>query len=248
MVLTILGNVSGVATPARRVTPVDRIQYPAVAAHRGGKAIHPEGSMTAFRAIVNDHPGMVLEMDVRPLKDGTLVVFHDVTVDKVGVGGVTGKVEDMTPEQWRALRVRNADGTATGPAAFLTDVLDEFGGTDVVLLIELKDYSDAARNAYVEQCWPYRDQIISACFNGPVNNVLTGSGFHGQHLVSGVPAKYQDGVTNVCMKHSSITPEVVADVHAKGLRLWAWTVNDTTTKNALYALGVDGVITDNPNI
>lgn len=247
IVLTILGNVSGVATPAVRKSPVDRIKYPAVAAHRGGRDTHPEGSMTAFRTIVADHPGMVLEMDVRPLKDGTLVVCHDATVDRIAAGGVTGKVADMSVGDWGVLRVHNTDGAKTGPAAFLADVLTEYGGTNVVLCIELKDYSDAARNEYVRQCWPYRDQIISACFDTTVNRVLSNSGFHGQHLTSVVPAKYQDGVTNVCMKHSNITPEVVADVHALGLKLWAWTVNDTATKDRLYKLGVDGIITDNPD-
>lgn len=245
--MTLLGAIDGVTVPTRVRTPVERIRYPAVAAHRGGRDLYPEGSMLAFQAIVANHPGMVLEMDVRPLKDGTLVICHDATVDRIAVGA-TGRVADMSPAQWRALKVHNTDGSKVGPAAFLSDVLTEYAGTGVVLCIELKDYTDAARNEYVKQCWPYRGQIISACFNSAVNRVLTGSGFHGQQLVSGVPAKYEPDVNNVCMNHANITPKVVSDVHALGLRLWAWTVNDTTTKAALYRLGVDGIITDNPTI
>lgn len=241
-----IGDLTQVVSPARVPTPVDRIVYPAVAAHRGGRDVYPEGSMAAFRAIAQKYPGMVLEMDVRPLKDGTLVVCHDATVDRIAEGGKTGRVADMSPDQWRTLKVHNTDGTVTGPAAFLADVLEEFGGTEMVLMIELKDYTPAARNRYVEQCWPYRDQIIGCCFDQPVNRIIGGSGFHGQYLASTPPAAYPAGMNCVALAHQNITAQVVADVHAQGYRLWAWTVNDTATKNRLIALGVDGIITDNP--
>jgi Glycerophosphoryl diester phosphodiesterase len=187
-------------------------------------------------------------MDVRPLKDGTLVVCHDATVDRIAVGGVTGRVDQMTVAQWSKLLVRNTGGTTSGPAAFLSDVLTEFGTTSTVLMIELKDYTDDARNEYVRQLWPYRDQIIGACFNQTVNRVIAGSGFHGQHLANSPPATYPDRMNCVALGYTTITPAVVAAVHAKNQRLWAWTVNDAATKDRLVAMGVDGIITDDPTI
>ncbi len=45
-----------------------------------------------------------------------------------------------------------------------------------------------------------------------------------------------------------VTANVVATVHARGLKLIPWTVNDTTGMKALIALGVDGIITDYPDL
>lgn len=45
-----------------------------------------------------------------------------------------------------------------------------------------------------------------------------------------------------------VTANMVKIVHDKGLLLIPWTVNDTTAMKALIALGVDGIITDYPNL
>lgn len=247
-VLSTVGDINQLSVRTRLSDPVRNIAYPAIAAHRGGRDLYPEGSMIAFRACVANYPGTILEMDVRPLKDGTLVVCHDATVDRIATGGVTGKVADMTVSQWQALKVKNTSGTATGQAAFLSDVITEYGGTDVVLMIELKDYSEAARNRYVEQLWPYREQLVSACFDTNVARMLAGSGFSGQYLATKPPAEYPPWADHVALLHENITPTVVQQAHAAGAKLWAWTVNDAATKHRLLAMGVDGIITDNPTI
>lgn len=45
-----------------------------------------------------------------------------------------------------------------------------------------------------------------------------------------------------------VDSELVKMVHAKKMRLIPWTVNDTTSMQKLIQLGVDGIITDYPNI
>jgi glycerophosphoryl diester phosphodiesterase len=45
-----------------------------------------------------------------------------------------------------------------------------------------------------------------------------------------------------------VTPAMVADAHAAGLELLPWTVNDPATMRALIDLGVDGIITDYPDL
>jgi glycerophosphoryl diester phosphodiesterase len=47
---------------------------------------------------------------------------------------------------------------------------------------------------------------------------------------------------------SLVTPEVVAAAHDAGLRVVAWTVNDPAQFCALVRVGVDGVITDRPDL
>ena len=45
-----------------------------------------------------------------------------------------------------------------------------------------------------------------------------------------------------------VTPELVKACHAKGLKLVPWTVNDVAEMQKLQSWGVDGLITDYPNL
>jgi glycerophosphoryl diester phosphodiesterase len=44
-----------------------------------------------------------------------------------------------------------------------------------------------------------------------------------------------------------VTPTMVADAHARGLKVIPWTCDDPATIDALMDMGVDGIITDYPN-
>jgi len=45
-----------------------------------------------------------------------------------------------------------------------------------------------------------------------------------------------------------ISPRLVERCHAVGAAVWAWTVNDADVIEALAAVGVDGVVTDDPRL
>ena len=45
-----------------------------------------------------------------------------------------------------------------------------------------------------------------------------------------------------------VNQEVVSFIHSKGIKLIPWTVNETETMKELVELGVDGIITDYPNL
>ncbi|WP_045738985.1 glycerophosphodiester phosphodiesterase family protein [Xanthomonas sp. MUS 060] len=95
-----------------------------VVAHRGchnpapehGFAGHaPENSLSGLERCVTVGVDM-LETDIRRAGDGTLVMFHDATVDRTTNG--SGKVAEMTWPQLSKLRLRDDEG---GADAALTD-------------------------------------------------------------------------------------------------------------------------------
>ncbi|MDY4294850.1 MULTISPECIES: glycerophosphodiester phosphodiesterase family protein [unclassified Xanthomonas] len=95
-----------------------------VVAHRGchnpapahGFAGHaPENSLLGLERCVTLGVDM-LETDIRRAGDGTLVMFHDATVDRTTDG--TGKVAELTWPQLSRLRLRDDEGGADAP---LTD-------------------------------------------------------------------------------------------------------------------------------
>lgn len=48
--------------------------------------------------------------------------------------------------------------------------------------------------------------------------------------------------------YALVTPELLANAHTRHLKVIPWTVNDTATAAKLLRFGVDGIITDYPNI
>lgn len=104
-------------------------------AHRG---LHgpgaPENSAAAFRAAIAAGHG--IELDVQPAADGTPLVFHDDTLDRMA--GITGPVRGLTTAQAAGVRLAGTDeGIQT-----LAEVLELVAGR-VPLLVEIKDQDGA---------------------------------------------------------------------------------------------------------
>lgn len=102
------------------------VQY----AHRGlhNKNI-PENSLRAFEGAVEK--GLGIELDIQLSKDGTVMVFHDFTLNRVA--GVDGKVIDYTAEELQGMSLNGQpDGIPT-----LEQVLQTVDGR-VPLIIEIK--------------------------------------------------------------------------------------------------------------
>jgi glycerophosphoryl diester phosphodiesterase len=47
--------------------------------------------------------------------------------------------------------------------------------------------------------------------------------------------------------HKPITPELVTELHRRGMALWVYTVNNESRMLELSAMGVDGITTDVPD-
>ncbi|MEC4017814.1 glycerophosphodiester phosphodiesterase [Streptomyces sp. H27-D2] len=100
-------------TAAAARTPVFLARHPVTAgalppvtytAHRGGALEAPENSMSGLAAAFASRTAQVLDFDTRMLRDGTLVVMHDATLDRTT--DRTGPVRALTARQWKAVRLR----------------------------------------------------------------------------------------------------------------------------------------------
>lgn len=132
---------------------------PLLIAHRGGKGLRPENTLSAF-ALAQESGADLLELDVHLTADGQLVVIHDDTVDRTTDG--SGSVRDMTLEQIRALDAGHRYETATaesdaGAYPFrgaglriptFSEVLQEFPALQ--FLIEIKPNSSETASALCE--------------------------------------------------------------------------------------------------
>ncbi len=113
------------SAPARRVL---------VIAHRGAHAVAPENTLAAFRKAIELGCDYV-EMDVRPTRDGALVIMHDATVDRTTDGA--GKVADLT-----LARIRDLDAGVKRGKAWIGEKVPTFDDALAVCRGKIKVYVD----------------------------------------------------------------------------------------------------------
>ncbi len=111
-----------------------------VVAHRGDWHEAPENSLAGMRHCI-DMGVDVIEIDIRRTKDGRFVVIHDKDVDRTTTG--TGRVDELTFEQIRELRLREKSGAPTDERVpSIEEVIDLARGKVLVYLDKTDDMID----------------------------------------------------------------------------------------------------------
>jgi glycerophosphoryl diester phosphodiesterase len=243
---------------------------PLLIAHRGGAGLAPENTMLAFQRAVEDWGADMIEMDVRATSDGHCVVIHDHTVDRTTNG--TGNVADFTLAEIQQLDAGynfSGDGGKTFPfrgkgvrIPTIDEVLTKL--PPVRLTVEVKTHAAqrglfaaiAAANA--------TDRVIAAGMHDRDRNMFPQ--YRGAKSASAEQAKrfymmHRLHIDRLHRLHADVVqiPErwggrqVVTAALARALRrisvpLHVWTVNDPADMNRLLDYGVDGLISDRPDI
>ncbi len=226
---------------------------PAVWAHRGARAAAPENTIEAFTlAAALGADGV--ELDARRTADGHLVLSHDATAPGVGT----------LCELTRAEIQRRRPDIPT-----LDDALDACVGMRVN--IEIKnlagdpdhdpDERAAATVVAMLQERGRRDDVLVSSFSlAAIDRVraldesvptgfLTVIGFDPLEGVS-LAADRGHGAAHPDVRSlgGRTAAAVVEHAHARGVQVNVWTVNDPDEMRRLARAGVDGIITDVPDV
>lgn len=219
-----------------------------VYAHRGASAAEAENTVVAFRAAARMGADGV-ELDVRRTADGQAVVVHDATLaDGRPVAEIPlAEVPPAVPRLDQALdacaglvvnvEVKNAPwdpdfDPGEALAELVVRTLDERGGRDRVLVSSFGEGA-VARVRALEPSLP--TAFLTA--------VLTDDQVDA--LVDGVAAA---GHVALHPHHLTVTPHLLERCHGAGLAVNTWTVDDPDRIHALTALGVDGLVTNVPDV
>ncbi len=250
------GDSGGVASAAQLAPPL-------VIAHRGYSAVAPENTLAAFEAALRCGADMV-ETDLHPAADGSAVLIHDAEVS--ATTGGRGRVADL-----RAAELARLDaGSWFSPAyrgqrvpllADLLDLLTEHPGGQ--LLLELKGrWSTAQVAAAVQDVRRARavEQVVVQSFETStlahvqevapeVRRAVLLDEPDADALAQGRALRRDLGVVACNPGVASVVarPAAVAELHAAGLAVWPWTVDEPVLWRALSEAGVDGVITNRPD-
>ncbi|EKE18480.1 MAG: hypothetical protein ACD_9C00322G0002 [uncultured bacterium] len=218
--------------------------------HRGAMGYAPENTLNSFAKALDLGVDMV-ELDVYISIDGELVVIHDDKVDRTTDG--KGYVIEKTFSQLRNLDAGNGQKIPTLKEVF--DLVDR----KAEINIELKG-SNTAQSVSVlieeyvkERGWKYEDFLVSSFnhyelkkFHELIPEIRIGA------LITGIPvgfAEFAERVNawsvNLCMEF--INKEMVDDAHARGMKVFVWTANDSDDIEKMKLLGVDGIFSNFPD-
>lgn len=226
--------------------------------HRGAAGTHPENTMVSFRRAMELGVDGV-EFDVHRTLDGHLVVIHDPTVDRTTNG--TGMVMAMTLDEIRAL-----DAGVTKGA--------EFAGERVPTLRELIRSTPGELRLFLELKagsihYPGIEEDLLAILQeeGAMGRVQVSSFDHhalkrlhdlepglplgmlvSENLLDPVSMALELGCEAIHPRWEWVTKEMVEQAHAAGLKVNTWTVNHPFLVARMKHLGVDGIMSDYPDL
>lgn len=229
---------------------------PQIIAHRGGRKWGPENTMAVFRKCV-DNKIYGIELDIHRCKSGELVVIHDCELARTTSG--TGLVKDFNLEELRKLSAGKWFGKEfeSEKIPLLTEVLDLLDGK-VYLNIEIKnapiEYPGIEDDLIkILKSYKYTDQIIVSSFDHQVLKKLHDKApqYKLGFLDSAIPVKIDSyakevGASAWHPEFSEIRKDSVALAHAGGIKVNAWTINKESDWKVAVDIGIDGIVTDDP--
>lgn len=243
---------------------------PLLIAHRGGAALAPESTMAAFRRAVEWWGADLLEIDVHATRDGEVVVIHDGTVDRTTDG--TGPVAGFTLEELHRLDAGHRfspDGGRTFPfrgkgerIPTLDEVLRAFPAARVNVEVkdgraqqrvwELVHAHRATHRVLIAAGWR-RNRSLFGAYPGPTSASQEEVLAFWLHLRTRTTALWRPTVDafQVPERHGRlrvVTPRFVREAHARNVAVHVWTVDQETDMVRLLEWGVDGLVTDRPDV
>ncbi|WP_165372884.1 glycerophosphodiester phosphodiesterase [Pengzhenrongella frigida] len=240
-------------------------------AHRGASAFVPENTLAAFRRAIAVGADL-LELDVQRTRDGELVIMHDTSVARTTdarlalPGRGPWHVGDLTFDELRGLDAGSwkAPGFAGEPIPTLAEVIALLEHSPTGMLLELKSpdlYPGieaevvAQMNAfrgYVERSVATSRLVVESFDLASIRAYrrLERSvpiGVLGTPRASSLPelATWADQINPA---HRAINARYVAEIHRAGMRCLTWTVNHDAAMRRAINLGVDGIITNRPEL
>src|SRR5688572_2848530 len=229
-----------------------------VLAHRGASAYAPENTLAAFRLAIEQRADW-LELDVQQTKDGQLVVFHDLRVERTTNG--QGALRDLTLEQVRQLDAGSWYGPRFAGERVPTfeEVVALAQERGVRIFPEVKDprlYPGIEeRVAATIAAYGYEQNTIVQSFDMSslerlrlANPRLQLAALY--TATSPLRGEPPPGVKVIGPSWEQVAgdPSVVRDAHATGHQVVVWSVDGAGPVRQLLDARVDGIITSRPDV
>lgn len=218
--------------------------------HQGAGGYEPGNTLRSFRKALEFKLDFI-ELDIARCKTGEIVAIHDATVDRTTNG--KGFVADKTFQELRALDAGKGEKIPTLQEAL--DVVDRKTNVNIEIKGEgvAQTVVDIIEQYIKDKKWSYDNFLISS-FNHHELEIIHSVCPHIKlgAVVAGIPITYAECAVKVNayaihLSKEFITKVFVDDAHQRGLKVFAYTINDRNYLDKVRALGVDGIFTDFPD-
>jgi glycerophosphoryl diester phosphodiesterase len=237
------------------------MSLPLIIGHRGASAVAPENTMAAFReahAVGADG----IEFDVRLTRDGVPVVIHDSTLRRTG--GLPNRVADLTWAEISKVDVGSwfAGSFANETVPSLAELFTLFQSNNSTLYLEMKCDSPAEQRPLAEACVKAIDEhslksrVVVECFQLPALKILReidpeiktvalfeSSLLSAQRIINQAT---DIGAVALALPHRLARESLVEKAKAAGLHVAVWTMDDPAWIERARAIGIDALITNDP--
>ena len=222
-----------------------------VIGHRGASGYYPENTLLSFNEAVGQGADMI-ELDVHLTSDDEIVVIHDKTVDRTTDG--TGIIGNLSLKEVRGLDAGSGERIPT-----LDEVLSEIRG-NCSLDVELKGKDTAIpvlrmlKDQVRKGRWRPEDLMISSFSPIDLLELYDAScNIEMAVLIDNGPWGSEDfavdiGARSVHPNYKFLDRNFIARCRGLDLKLNTWTVNGPSKMSELIEWGVDGIITDHPDM
>lgn len=237
---------------------------PLAFAHRGG-ALLPvnEGIENTLRAIENVVAlgYRYIETDVQASADGEAFAFHDENLGRMAPDSEFGSrpFGELTAAQIRSVRTSGGE-----PVATIGEVLQAF--PDTKFNIDVKSEAVIEPTVRAIEATGAIDRVLIASFSGKrlatvrrrLPGVATSAGPAEVAALRLGPRPFGRFASRggaVCVQVPTtwrgrrlVTPGFIAAVHHRGMQVHVWTVDERAEMVDLLDMGVDGIVTDRPEL
>lgn len=229
-----------------------------VIGHRGAAARAPENTLSALDA-AREAGADLVELDVHTSRDGVPVVVHDETLERTTDAPARWPGGDLRVAARSAGELATLDAGGWAGAAFadarlptLEQALERLAPWACAALDVKRCEAGTlcallARRGWLERVvvMAFDVDLLAACHALRPELVLGALG-PGPLAAGRWEAAAAAGVSLLAWDQRHVDAGLVRAAHERGWKLWAWTVDEARRVRALRALGVDGLVGDDP--
>jgi len=245
-----------------------------IMAHRGDSSHFPENTLQAFTAAAEAGADCI-ETDIHLTKDGSMVIFHDETAERLGGGSIP--IASCTLSELQELDagcIFSPDGGESFPflgkgirVITIEEALQAL--PDMKFNVDLKAKDPALVHAFADCLVKHQalDRVLCASFHDANLRILrhllpdaatSCSRGEAAHLFmlaragllflkQSIPALAVQIPPNIGVL-KVVSPKLIRRYQQAGLYVHVWTINDRETMKQLTQWGVDGIFTDKPAV
>jgi glycerophosphoryl diester phosphodiesterase len=217
---------------------------PHVIAHRGASAAFPENTVAAFEGAGRLGADWV-ELDVRRTADGLLAVHHDARLGdgRALIELARAALPSSVPDLAAALAA--CDGLGVNVEIKNSPNDPDFDSTSAVVAPTVEAIRAWGGEVIVSSFDPATIDHVRGVAPDLPTALLT---FLLAEPGAAIEACVRAGHRALHPFDATVTPELVSECHAAGLLVNVWTVDDPARIRELADFGVDGVVTNVPDV